>query len=53
MKQITNTENFPGRHWQVLDNGKVQCDVCPRQCQLNDGQRGFVLYVKTLTKKSY
>ena len=28
-------------HWHVLDNGKVQCDLCPRHCQLNEGQHGF------------
>jgi len=30
-----------GRHWHVLDDGRVQCDVCPRYCKLRDGQRGF------------
>ena len=34
-------EFFPGRYWEKLSNGKVQCNVCPRQCQLKDGQRGF------------
>jgi pyruvate formate lyase activating enzyme len=24
-----------------LDDGRVQCDVCPRHCRLHDGQRGF------------
>ncbi|MHC4840087.1 MAG: AmmeMemoRadiSam system radical SAM enzyme [Planctomycetota bacterium] len=28
-------------HWQVLDDGRVQCDICPRECKLQDGQRGF------------
>ncbi|MBK8175030.1 MAG: AmmeMemoRadiSam system radical SAM enzyme [Rhodospirillales bacterium] len=32
---------FPGRHWQVLADGRVQCDVCPRFCRLNEGQRGL------------
>ncbi len=36
------TKNFfPGRHWERLSNGKIQCNVCPRQCQLKEGQRGF------------
>jgi len=26
---------------QRLDNGKVQCDLCPRHCRLSPGQRGF------------
>jgi pyruvate formate lyase activating enzyme len=29
------------RWWHTLPNGKVQCDLCPRECRLNDGQRGF------------
>jgi pyruvate formate lyase activating enzyme len=28
-------------HWHVVDDGRVQCDVCPRFCRLRDGQRGF------------
>jgi pyruvate formate lyase activating enzyme len=30
-----------GRYWHALDDGKLQCDVCPRRCQLSDGQRGL------------
>ncbi|WP_432833376.1 AmmeMemoRadiSam system radical SAM enzyme [Dactylosporangium sp. CA-092794] len=28
-------------HWHRLDDGRVQCDVCPRACRLHEGQRGF------------
>src|SRR4026207_41859 len=31
----------PGRHWHRLDDGRVQCDVCPRACRLHEGQRGL------------
>jgi pyruvate formate lyase activating enzyme len=24
-----------------MDDGRIQCDLCPRFCRLNDGQRGF------------
>ncbi|MBF0460492.1 MAG: AmmeMemoRadiSam system radical SAM enzyme [Magnetococcales bacterium] len=27
--------------WHPLDNGRIQCDLCPRHCQLAEGQRGF------------
>ncbi len=27
--------------WHPLDNGRIQCDLCPRDCRLADGQRGF------------
>jgi len=33
--------HFPARYWQRLEDGRIQCDVCPRDCKLNDGQRGL------------
>ena len=30
-----------GEWWQVLENGRVQCNLCPRYCRLKNGQRGF------------
>jgi pyruvate formate lyase activating enzyme len=32
---------FPTRYWHVLEDGRVQCDVCPRYCKLREGQRGL------------
>jgi pyruvate formate lyase activating enzyme len=32
---------YPTRYWHRLPDGRVQCDVCPRLCQLKDGQRGL------------
>jgi pyruvate formate lyase activating enzyme len=29
------------RYWHQLDNGRVQCDLCPRFCKLKEGQRGL------------
>jgi pyruvate formate lyase activating enzyme len=29
------------RHWHALDDGRLQCDVCPRFCKLQDGQHGL------------
>ena len=31
----------PGRFWHRLDDGRIQCDLCPRFCRLKDGQRGL------------
>jgi pyruvate formate lyase activating enzyme len=28
-------------YWHALDDGRVQCDVCPRFCRLAEGQRGL------------
>ena len=32
--------NHPGRWWHRLDDGRIQCDLCPRDCRLHEGQRG-------------
>ncbi|MCH8255883.1 MAG: AmmeMemoRadiSam system radical SAM enzyme, partial [Gemmatimonadetes bacterium] len=29
------------RYWHKLDDGRIQCDLCPRECRLRDGQRGL------------
>lgn len=29
------------RYWHRLKDGRIQCDVCPRACKLNEGQRGL------------
>jgi pyruvate formate lyase activating enzyme len=34
-------EGVAGRYWHVLEDGRIQCDVCPRYCKLHDGQRGL------------
>ena len=34
-------EGVSGRHWRDLGDGRVQCDICPRECKLRDGQRGL------------
>ena len=31
----------PTKYWHLLDDGRVQCDVCPRECKLHEGQRGL------------
>jgi len=33
--------NLPGRYWQKLNDGRIQCEICPRLCKLHDGQRGL------------
>jgi pyruvate formate lyase activating enzyme len=29
------------RYWHRLEDGRLQCDLCPRHCHLRDGQRGL------------
>ncbi|MNZ52480.1 molybdenum cofactor biosynthesis protein A [compost metagenome] len=32
--------SYPGRWWHALEDGRIQCDLCPRECKLHDEQRG-------------
>ncbi len=33
--------NVSTKYWHALDDGRLQCDVCPRFCHLKEGQRGM------------
>lgn len=37
----TVSHHHPTRYWHRLKDGRVQCDLCPRFCQLHEGQRGL------------
>jgi pyruvate formate lyase activating enzyme len=34
-------DSHPGRFWHMAEDGRVQCDLCPRFCRLREGQRGL------------
>src|SRR6266849_3911603 len=36
-----HADPYPGRWWHWLEDGRIQCDLCPRDCKLQEGQRGF------------
>ncbi len=36
-----DTGHVSGRYWHKIDDGRLQCDVCPRFCRLREGQRGL------------
>jgi pyruvate formate lyase activating enzyme len=42
---MTDEEDFgdarPASWWHRLDDGRLQCDLCPRDCRLHEGQRGL------------
>jgi len=29
------------KYWHEMDDGRLQCDLCPRHCHLKEGQRGL------------
>ncbi|HZA29107.1 MAG TPA: AmmeMemoRadiSam system radical SAM enzyme [Gammaproteobacteria bacterium] len=37
----TMITDFPTQYWHPLDDGRIQCDVCPRACKLHEGQEGM------------
>jgi pyruvate formate lyase activating enzyme len=38
---VNPPEHFPAQWWHRLDDGRIQCDLCPRDCRLHEGQRGL------------
>jgi pyruvate formate lyase activating enzyme len=32
---------YPARYFHALPDGRIQCDLCPRDCRLAEGQRGL------------
>ena len=38
---MTAAADHPARWWHRIDDGRLQCDLCPRDCRLKEGQRGF------------
>ena len=36
-----NETIVPTRYWHQLADGQLQCDLCPRHCHLQEGQRGL------------
>ncbi|NIM20454.1 MAG: AmmeMemoRadiSam system radical SAM enzyme [Candidatus Latescibacteria bacterium] len=37
----TSAYTVPTKYWHALEDGRIQCDLCPRFCQLREGQRGM------------
>ena len=33
--------HYPAHWWHALPDGRIQCDLCPRDCKLHEGQRGM------------
>ena len=38
---VRDASVVPTRYWHTLEDGRVQCDLCPRYCRLSEGQRGL------------
>jgi len=45
---VTEKESsYPARWWHRIDNDRIQCDLCPLDCKLHEGQRG-VCFVRKM-----
>ena len=42
---------YPGRYWHAIEDGRIQCDLCPRDCKLREGQRGACFVRQRLDDK--
>ena len=38
---MTDSSIVKTKYWHKLDDGRVQCDLCPRECKLHEGQQGL------------
>ena len=41
MTTFITDDTVETRYWHNLEDGRVQCDLCPRYCKLHEGQRGL------------
>jgi pyruvate formate lyase activating enzyme len=42
-----------GRWWHMLADGRMQCDLCPRDCKLHEGQRGLCFVRQRVGERMY
>jgi pyruvate formate lyase activating enzyme len=42
-----------GRWWHMLPDGRMQCDLCPRDCRLHEGQRGLCFVRQRVGDRMY
>jgi pyruvate formate lyase activating enzyme len=38
--QVNSHGHHAANYWHAIDDGRIQCDLCPRDCKLKEGQRG-------------
>ncbi|MGD0982998.1 MAG: AmmeMemoRadiSam system radical SAM enzyme [Acidimicrobiales bacterium] len=36
-----DSSTVPTKYWHLVEDGRIQCDICPRACKLREGQRGL------------
>lgn len=51
MHDFISTDTVKTRYWQRLDDGRIQCDLCPRFCKLHANQRGLCFVRQNLDEQ--
>lgn len=46
-----NKEIYIGKYWERTSNNRIRCFLCPRYCQLKEGQRGFCFVRQNINSK--
>ncbi|MEE9397889.1 MAG: AmmeMemoRadiSam system radical SAM enzyme [Methylococcales bacterium] len=41
MSKILSESDVTTKYWKILDDGRIECTLCPRFCKLHEGQRGL------------
>ncbi len=41
MHHLISADTVKTRYWHRLEDGRIQCDLCPRFCKLHEAQRGL------------
>ncbi len=39
-REMIESSTYKARYWHMIEDGRMQCDLCPRDCKLHEGQRG-------------
>ena len=51
MTEFITHDTVSTRYWHMLEDGRVQCDTCPRFCKLHEGQRGLCFVRQNLDSR--
>ena len=51
MTTFISNDTVATRYWHVLEDGRVQCDLCPRFCKLHESQRGLCFVRQNLQQQ--
>ena len=51
MTDFITDDTVKTHYWHKLDDGRIQCDLCPRFCKLHTGQRGLCFVRQNLNEQ--